>query len=256
MAKTKPCPNCGAANPETAEWCSLCLERFADREPLTQSTQPAASSSDSTGALQTATAKPSVDTSAFEVTENGIRWVCATCGTPNGLDEPACQACGSTFADTVRPKPQRAQGDPGKAALFSLFYPGAGHAYLGMWGQAVARAVLSSWVVLVTIVGMLDRDVPGSLGMAAVFGIVSLVLWLVAANDAYREATDEPDKVVLRGRRYLYVVLGLMMMLFLAMFLALMTARGRVPDDPVGGPTSIPAWRSTSSPTYMELPTI
>ena len=31
MAQTKRCPNCGASNPETAEWCSLCLERFVDR---------------------------------------------------------------------------------------------------------------------------------------------------------------------------------------------------------------------------------
>lgn len=267
MAKTKRCPNCGAANAESAEWCSLCLERFATEEPPTPTTATAeprgATPRSSVGEVQTAPAPPPVDTSAFEVTESGIKWICATCGTPNPLDDPACGACGTTFAETVRPKPERAQGDPGKAALFSLFYPGAGHAYLGMWGQAVARAVLSTWVLLVTIVGMLDRDVPGSLAMAAMFGIAALGLWLLAAHDAFREATDEPEKVLLRGRRYLYLVLGLMVLLFIVMFLALMSARSRVQDDPVGAPThaagrptSIPAWRSMSSPISTELPTI
>ena len=269
MAKSKRCPNCGASNAESAEWCSLCLERFVADEPLTPAAAAApkelgeAAHAGGSGPLQTATAPASVDTSAFEVTESGIKWICATCGTPNSLEEPVCSACGTTFAETVRPKPKRVQGDPGKAALFSLFFPGAGHAYLGMWGQAVARAVLSSWVLLVTIVGMLDREVPGSLAMAAMFGIVALGLWLLAAHDAFREATDEPDKVLLQGKRYLYLVLGLMVLLFIVMFLALMSARSRVQDDPVSGPTqaagpttSIPAWRSMSFPTSTELPTI
>ncbi|MBW3594840.1 MAG: hypothetical protein KY391_04615, partial [Actinobacteria bacterium] len=67
---------------------------------------------------------------------------------------------------------------------------------------------------------------------------------------------------LLRGRRYLYLVLGLMALLFVVMFLALMSARSRVGQDPIGGPsqdvgrpTSIPAWRSTSSRTFTELPT-
>jgi len=208
-----------------------------------------------------APAAPPVDTSAFEVSEAGIRWICATCATPNSLDAPACSACGTTFAETVRPAPQRKEGDPGKAALFSLFFPGAGHAYLGLWGQAVARAVLSSWVLLVTLVGMLDRDVPGSLVMAALFGVVALALWLVSAHDAFREATHDDGKVLLRGRRYLYVVLGLMALLFLVMFLALMSARGRAKDasmsstSPARARTSMPAWGSTSFPIFTELPT-
>lgn len=258
MAKAKRCPNCGASNSESAEWCSLCLERFLSTEggsPPQREPEPAGVTAPrGVGAVQTAPT-PSVDTSSFEVTEGGIRWICATCGTPNALDVPACMACGMTFADTVRPKPQGAQGDPGKAALFSLFYPGAGHAYLGMWGQAVARSVLSSWVLLVTIVGIADRDVPGSLAMAAIFGVVALALWLVSAHDAYREATHEPDKTLLRGRRYLYVVLGLMALLFVVMFLALMAARGRAQPNGVDGATSIRVWPSMSSRISTGLPT-
>jgi len=267
VAKTKRCPNCRASNPQTAEWCSLCLERFVEQGAAhlpsgtasvgpSRAADPSAAPRPRGASAKGPAAGSSIDTGAFEVTEAGIRWICGTCGTPNALDAVTCEACGATFADTVRPKTGRIEGDPGKAALYSLFYPGAGHGYLGMWGQAIARAVLSSWVLLVTLVGILDRDVPGSLGMAAIFGVAALGLWLVAANDAYREARAEPDKVLLRGRRYLYVVLGLMAILFVVMFLALMSARSRGPQDVQPDPLTIRPWRSTSSPISTELPTI
>ena len=253
MAQTKRCPHCGASNPETARWCSLCHERFVESEP---EPAPVAAGEGASGAIVTeqapaGSAAPRTDHGAFQVTEDGIRWVCSTCGTSNGLELSACPVCGASFADTVRPKPERPQVDPAKATLFSLFFPGAGHAYMGMWGQAIARGVLSFWVLLVTVVGILDKKVPGSLLMAAIFGIVALVLWLVTAHDTFREASNEPDKVLLKGKRFLYLVLGLMALLFVVMFIALMTARSRSPET-----LSIPAWLSTSSPISTEQPTI
>ena len=257
MALTKRCAHCGASNPETAQWCSLCHERFVEPEPEGEpEPQPvaaglaAAATSEGEQGTPASTA-PRTDHGAFQVTEDGIRWVCATCGTSNGLELSACPVCGASFADTVRPKPERPQVDPAKATLFSLFFPGAGHGYMGMWGQAIARGVLSFWVLLVTVVGILDKSVPGSLLMATIFGIAALVLWLVSAHDTYREASNEPDKVILRGKRFLYLVLGLMALLFVVMFIALMTARSRAPET-----LSIPTWPSTSSPISTEQPTI
>ena len=262
MAPTKRCANCGASNPESAEWCSLCLERFdapdATRDPELQPAPDVAPSGpvivptegETAPTTQAATATstaPRTQSDAFQVTEEGIKWVCQTCGTSNDIDVLACGVCGSTFADHVRPKVERPPRDPAKAALFSLFFPGAGHAYVGMWGQAVARAVLSLWVLLVAIVGLLDKDVPGSLAMAAIFGIVALALWAIAAHDAFREATNDTARVLLRGRRFLYVVLALMALLFVAMFVALMSARNKNPEDPL----SIRAWPSTSYPISM-----
>ena len=196
--------------------------------------------------------RPETDTTGFEVTEEGVRWVCVTCGTPNNLEATECAVCGMAFAEILRPKPARPEGDPGKAALYSLLFPGAGHGYLRMWGQAIARAVLSVWVLLVTLVGILDQDVPGSLAMATIFGVAALALWVITAHDAFQEASHDESKVLLRGRRFLYVVLGLMALLFVVMLVALMSARGRVEETAL----SIPAWRSTSSPIFTELPTI
>jgi hypothetical protein len=230
----------------------LCLERFDAPEPdphpepaLEPASVAAPSLASGTAAVATPTAAVRrTESDAFQVTEEGIKWVCQTCSTPNDLDVFACTVCGATFADQVRPRTERPVRDPSKAALFSLFFPGAGHAYVGMWGQAVARGVLSTWILLVALVGLLDNDVPGSLAMATVFGLVGLALWVIAAHDAFREATNDTARVLLRGRRFLYVVLGLMALLFVAMFVALMAARNENPE----GPLSIRPWPSTSFP--------
>jgi ribosomal protein L40E len=254
VAPTKRCEHCGASNPESAEWCSLCLERFDAPEPepapegephLGPAPVPVDGGDDQGGRIATAARLAQrTESDVFQVTEEGIKWVCQTCSTLNDLDVFACTVCGATFADQVRPKVERPARDPSKAALFSLFFPGAGHAYVGMWGQAVARGVLSTWVLLVALVGILDNDVPGSLAMATVFGLVGLALWVIAAHDAFREATNDTGRVLLRGRRFLFVVLGLMALLFVAMFVALMAARNQNPE----GPLSISAWPSTSYP--------
>lgn len=264
MAPTKRCPNCDASNPESAPWCSLCLERFpgpadepapeTELDPGTPAPAPepavvgAPGDGETRAAPSAAPAGTGVETTGFRVTEDGIHWICATCGTANNLEATECSVCGMTFAEIIRPTPERPQGDPGTAALYSLFFPGAGHGYLGMWGQAVARGILWLWVALVTTIGLLDNDVPGSIAMATLFGLAALGLWIVTAHDAFQEASDEPSKVLLRGRRFLYLVLGLMALLFVVMLVGLMAARGRAQEDPL----SIPAWRSTSSPISTE----
>jgi hypothetical protein len=158
---------------------------------------------------------------AFTVTEAGITWTCAVCETVNPLAASVCQVCGSPFAETVREKPERIERDPNMAAMVSLFFPGAGHAYLGMWGQAVARAVVSVWTVLVVVISVFSRRTPGSKAIAIVFGVVTVGLWFLGAHDAYREANNEPQQVILKGKVFLYMVLGL-----LTLLMALLMAAG------------------------------
>ena len=117
--------------------------------------------------------------------------------------------CGTRFADVMRPPEDVPERDPNNAALYSLFFPGAGHWWLGLKGQGVARGVLSTWVVLVAILG----GAAGSMLLAGAFGIVAFGLWGVAAHDAYREARKEPALVILKGRSFLYLVLGLLMLM-------------------------------------------
>ncbi len=153
---------------------------------------------------------------AFTVSEAGITWRCASCGTVNPIDVQVCAVCGVTFADLMNPKPARVERDPNTVALYSLFFPGAGHWYLQMRGQAIARAVLSVWVVLVAVIG----GVIGSRALAIPFGIAAFALWILAAHDAYREAQGDSRAVILKGRSFVYLVMGLLMLMIVLLVAA------------------------------------
>lgn len=111
------------------------------------------------------------------------------------------------------------------AAMVSLFLPGAGHAYLGLWGQAVARAVITLWIFFVLLISLLQRG-PSSARVAVVFGVAATALWAVAAHDAYREAREEQGLVLLKGKVFLYTVLGLLVLLVVLLMSSGLSARG------------------------------
>lgn len=149
-------------------------------------------------------------------------WRCSMCDTENPMDRQVCATCNAPLAETLRPpEPERPQRDPNMTALVSLFMPGAGHAYLGMWGQAVARGVISIWVVFTALVGAIH----GSRLLGVTFGSAAVALWALAAHDAYREAAGTPDAVLLKGRIFLYVVLGLLVLLMVMLFAGAMQAQ-------------------------------
>lgn len=264
------CPACGARNSPGAEWCGQCLTRFAPPPPP-PGPSPALGSLDSLESLDSLGAAapwasgfadatmvrppapvsdltlegdadaggPSADLSgarvisqrgAFTATDAGVLWTCARCGTQNPLEAESCSVCGATLAELVRPpaKPRPAR-DPGTTALISLFFPGAGHAYLGMWGDFVARGILQVWVVGVTL---LTAAQGGGTLVAIVFGVAAFGLWVVAAHDAFREANNEPSAAVLKGRVYMWVVLGLLGLLIVGILLSALTGPvSRLPED-------------------------
>jgi ribosomal protein L40E len=249
VAEKKRCPNCSALNPESAEWCNQCLERFpvpveeqpapevapvtpeaptemppGDRVAATAVAEPAATGD---GSEQAATAAKAVkESGSFRISEDGITWICSVCDAENPIDALTCSVCGTTFARAIQPQEaSTVHGDPGNAALYSLFLPGAGHAYLGLWPQAVARAVLSTWVVGIVVLAVIAKGA-GSTLVAITFGVVAFGLWLVAAHDAYREARHEPTQVLLRGRIFVYLVMGLLGLLFLMLVTTILRARG------------------------------
>lgn len=237
MAETKRCPHCGGLNPAGAEWCGQCLERFtppAPAEPEPERTVDAgAIASDPPPVAAVAGESPQPAPSqatgrgigsthgVFTVREHGVVWTCSRCENENPLESQTCEVCGTKMADVVHPPPERPERDPGMAALVSLFFPGAGHAYLGMWGQAVARGVLSLWVILVVFVSLVQRGQGGSTMIGIVFALAATALWAAAAHDAYREARNEPGMALLKGKVFLYLVLGLLVLL-----MVLLTATG------------------------------
>ena len=239
------CPKCGGLNRAGAQWCGQCLERFTPPKPLEipgetadggppppppppgaprpeagllselVATAPSAAEPNPPEPARTETAAPSSshqgEGKAFLVGADGISWACKHCETVNSIETETCSACGMSFADLLRPPgPDKPTRDPNTVALISLFWPGAGHGYIGHWGQAVARGVVSLWVLMVAVFSLVQSGIGA---MATIFGGIAFGLWAVTAHDAFQEASNAPSKVILRPRYFLWLVLGLLVLL-------------------------------------------
>lgn len=247
------CPACGGLNPPDAQWCGQCLTRFvtaasppppppppppgipgAPAAPPTTADGPDPSTAPVHDVLEAwRSAQPRNVVSqkgAFKATNEGIVWTCTRCDTENPIDEPECSVCGTLLSELMLPQgPERPARDPGTAAMLSLFLPGAGHAYIGEWGQGIARAIMQAFVVLVAVLTAIQAGVNW---VVLIFGAAALALWMVAAHDAYREASGEPRSALLYGRRFMWVVMGLLMLLMLAVVLSAFQAGVAPPIGP------------------------
>jgi hypothetical protein len=224
---TRRCPRCGGLNPPGAPWCGQCLTAFADEDHA----RPAPSEDDAETAPRVArppapgaAADSAIVRGAFRVSDDGITWRCRVCESVNPLEAAACRVCGATLAETLRPpEPDGPIRDPGTAALLSLFLPGAGHAYLGLWGQAAARAVTAAWVGAVAVAAAAGRGVASP--PAVLFALVSFALWVVSAHDAYRESQRDRASVLLAGRSFLWAVVGLLLLSVVMLFASTLGTR-------------------------------
>ena len=189
-------------DPTTLEDALLLLAKKSGgaNAPATSARQPHTPGSGS-GATE-------VDAGAFSVRAGEITWVCKWCEARNLLAEQSCSVCGASFGEVLKEEKQQVARDPGTVALISLFFPGAGHAYMGDWGQGVARAVVSIWAVLVCFFA----GVQGGKGMllAVAFGVIAFCLWVISAHDAFREASGSPALALIKSGHFLYLVLGLL----------------------------------------------
>jgi hypothetical protein len=196
------CSECGASNPAGAEWCGQCLRRFAPEPPQPPWPQQPPGPPQRPGPRR-------ASRGPFEVTGDVVTWTCAVCHSDNQLAFSECAACGAPLAATLRPPVERRGRDPGTAALLSLFAPGAGHAYVGSWGHAAARAVTILWVGCVALIFAVEHGVLGPLSL--LFEAAAGGLWLIAAHDAYREAQGDSGAVLLRGHTHMWVFVGLVL---------------------------------------------
>jgi hypothetical protein len=161
--------------------------------------------------VATTSSRSPADGNAFLVGTDGISWACKHCEVVNPIDTDACSVCGMSFADLLRPPaPDKPQRDPNTVALISLFWPGAGHGYIGQWGQAIARGVVSFLLLVVTAVTFAQS---GAGGMTTIFGGIAFSFWAIAAHDSFQEASNAPNQVILRPKYLLWLVLGVLMLM-------------------------------------------
>lgn len=244
MSGPTRCDGCGARNAAGAAWCSQCWQPIGapapTGPPLPPNSGPNSGPSAGPGAgpgagsMTTPTPDPTegllplpseaVDGAAttarrrgslragegrFRDTVEGLEWRCDTCTGWNPIERVTCTVCGAAFGrglvEDEEPRPTVA---PGLLAGASLVLPGAGHALLGLWGQAFVRGSLA----LVWGAGGLSLLVRAlASGQPVLPAVPLLVGWLALAVTSVNDALVEGGargQVLLRGRVLLWLVMG------------------------------------------------
>jgi hypothetical protein len=238
------CPSCGGLVGPDAEWCTQCFARLTDTHPESAGTQreteipgaPEGSQGPDPEALEAVQEGPggfrylppaSGMGAGLHAKGESIVWDCAMCGTENALDAARCSACGTPFGQIFEQPAEEEPVDPGRAAMFSLFFPGAGHYLAGRKGEGFARGIVFTFALLLGIFSI--GPVRAGSGAAYLFMLVlSLAfaagVYVTSTADAGREARGE--KPILSMRMLLYGAVGLMFAAIAILTMVATSARG------------------------------
>lgn len=248
------CPECGALNPDTAEWCGQCVtavggaqapdatarvpDTAADARAAAGSSDVASPRDDGTDRSETADAG---GREGFRTTGEGIDWQCAYCGSWNPLEVTTCAVCTQTFTETLR----RRRGldveaeTPGRevsenvALVATALVPGSGHWLLGHAGMGIARAVI---YVLWLVGGLLLSVAAGSNQQSIWPGLTLLlgafVVWLGSVLDVVNLGRGNAE--VLRPRVFFWLVVGVLGLLMLTFFVSALSVTTRAGASPAG----------------------
>jgi ribosomal protein L40E len=182
------CPSCGALVSPDAEWCGQCFTSLRPEPEL----EPRAPSAPIAGQPGDAV------------------WPCPVCGERNPIELDACRVCGTPFAQLLRDQTARPAIPPRDAFLWSLIFPGIGHAKAGRTADGVARGTL-----FVLTFGMTLVVVLAGVSNAALLGVVALLLtsaltlYLGSALEAYRIA--DGGSAFVSPRTLLWATVGVIM---------------------------------------------
>lgn len=202
------CPNCSALVSADADWCGQCFAslRAPAPDPVPAATTPVV---------------------APDRTEGGsLTWPCPTCGTPNAIELDVCSVCGTSFAQLLREPAAGPTVSPRDAFLWSLTFPGVGHAKAGRAPDGIARGTL-----FVLTFGLALVIVVSGVSTAPVFGVVvlllgsALVIYLGSAAEAYRLAAGGAPFVSARVLLWATVALIMISVSLLAMSVVTVNSR-------------------------------
>jgi hypothetical protein len=206
------CPNCSALVSADADWCGQCFSSLRTTTPPPEpSTAPFP-------------ARPAVEGNAPD--RGSAAWPCPTCGSQNPIELDMCSVCGTSFAQLLRQEEPRPTVSPRDAFLWSLTFPGVGHAKAGRAPDGIARGtlfVLSFGLALVIVLSGVSNG--------AVFAVVTLLLlsaltlYLGSAVEAYRIA--EGGSPFVSARTLLWATVALIMVSVSLLATAVVTVNSR-----------------------------
>jgi hypothetical protein len=206
------CPNCSALVTADAEWCGQCFTSLRRPEPQLAGATP--------GPVVTAPRNGSQEG------RRAATWPCPTCGSANPIEADVCQVCGTAFAQLLRQHDPRPEISPRDAFLWSLTFPGVGHAKLGRAGDGIARGTLFVLTFGLTLVIVLSGVPSGPVfGVVALLLVSALAMYLGSAAEAYRIA--EGGAPFVSARALLWATVALIMVSVALLALSVMTVSGR-----------------------------
>jgi ribosomal protein L40E len=205
------CPRCSALVSADADWCGQCFTplRAPVPDPTPDRTQ------------EPALAGPAERTGVAAAT-----WPCPTCGAENPIELDLCGVCGTSFGQLLRQEEASPTVSPRDAFLWSLTFPGVGHAKAGRAPDGIARGTL-----FVLTFGLALVIVLSGVSTTPVFGVVvllmgsALVLYLGSAAEAYRIAGGGSPFV--SARALLWATVGLIMLSVALLAMSVVTVNSR-----------------------------
>jgi hypothetical protein len=148
------------------------------------------------------------------------------CGTQNAIELDLCSVCGTSFGRLLREETTAPTVSPRDAFLWSLTFPGVGHAKAGRAPDGIARGTL-----FVLTFGLALLIMVSGVSSAPVFGVVilllgsALVIYLGSAAEAYRIADGGPPFVSARVLLWATVALIMVSVSLLAMSVITVNSR-------------------------------
>ena len=192
-----------------ADWCGQCYTSLRTPEPDPE--PPAA---------------PTL-TRPAEGGAAGATWPCPTCGSQNPIERDTCAVCGTSFAQLLRQEEDRGPAvSPRDAFLWSLIFPGVGHAKVGRAPDGIARGTLFVLTFGLALVIMLSGVSSGPVFAVVVLLLVSaLTIYLGSAVEAYRLA--EGGSPFVSARALLWATVALIMVAVSLLAMSVVTVNSR-----------------------------
>jgi hypothetical protein len=205
------CPTCGALVTPDAEWCGQCFTSLrATPEP-----EPAIlTAPEGSGAV------------VGKGDRAAATWPCPTCGAQNAIDLDVCGVCGTSFAQLLRQDEPGPIVSPRDAFLWSLTFPGVGHAKAGRGADGAARGtlfVLTFGLALVVVLSGVSS--PPVFAVVALLLVSAITIYLGSAAEAYRIADGGAPFVSARVLLWATVALIMVSVSLLAMSVVTVNSR-------------------------------